>query len=91
MYRIAPSNQFKKDLKLCDKRNLPREEISLVVEELQKGNPLAPKYRDHQLSGNRNGQRDCHIRPDWVLIYKIDKEKTFLSFFALAPTLTFFN
>ena len=75
MYRIVPSNQFKKDLKLAKKRGLDIDLLRSVVNTLAEGRKLEEKYRDHGLSGEYRGFRECHIEPDWLLVYRIeDKE-----------------
>ena len=66
MLSIIPSNQFKKDLKLAKKRGLNLELLSVVVNTLVAQQPLDMKYRDHNLSGNYSGFRECHIEPDWL-------------------------
>ncbi|MCL2655621.1 MAG: type II toxin-antitoxin system YafQ family toxin [Coriobacteriia bacterium] len=71
MLRLAQTNTFKKQLKLCRRRGWDMTELDFVVTMLQKEQPLPEKYLDHSLKGDRMGQRDCHIRPDWVLIYRI--------------------
>jgi mRNA interferase YafQ len=73
MYSLEYSNQFKKDFKKIVKLPIPDiVEFGKVISTLQSGSPLAVKYVDHPLSGNWSGYRDCHIKPDLVLIYKID-------------------
>lgn len=74
MLKIAFTRQFLKDLKLAHRRNLPRAELDEVIRILSEGLSLAPKYRDHSLSGQWSGYRECHIRPDWLLVYKIEKQ-----------------
>lgn len=54
--------------------NLFKEAVSMLLD----GEPLPPKYRDHPLQGDKRGYRDCHISSDWVLIYKIEKNKMIL-------------
>jgi len=71
MLRIAQTNTFKRQLKRCRKRGWALNELEKVIYMLQSEQPLPEKYRDHALSGDRAGQRDCHIKPDWVLIYSI--------------------
>ena len=71
MLSIVPSTLFRRQLKLLRKRNYDLRELEHVVTLLQEGRQLPPKYRDHVLTGERQGQRDCHIRPDWLLIYEI--------------------
>ncbi len=74
-YKIAPSNHFKKDLKIALKRGYDLSLLNTVVDILANGEPLPPKYNDHRLVGNYKGCRECHITPDWLLIYEItDKE-----------------
>jgi len=75
---IVPSNQFKKDLKLAQKRGLDLSKLSLVISSLANGDPLDPKFKDHQLIGDYLGFRECHVAPDWLLIYKIDNGKLLL-------------
>lgn len=69
----AYSSQFKKDWKRCKKSHLPMSELQDVMENLINQVPLGPKFKDHALSGNNKDFRECHIRPDWLLVYSIDK------------------
>lgn len=69
-YRIKSTTSFKKDLQKLAKRNLPLQELKYVIDILSKGEQLPEKYRDHQLKGNLKDFRECHIRPDWLLIYQ---------------------
>lgn len=70
-YEVKFTNQFKKDIKLSKKQGKNTEKLLEVVETLAKGETLDPKYRDYQLTGNYRGCRECHIEPDWRLIYEI--------------------
>ena len=72
MLNIVMSNQFKRDLKLARKRGLDITLLDKVVTKLANEEPLEVKYRDHDLKGNYAGFRECHIMPDWLLIYRID-------------------
>lgn len=72
MLKIIPSTQFKKDLKLAAKRGLKIEKLRDVVNTLARGETLDEKYRDHNLTGDYNGFRECHIEPDWLLVYRIN-------------------
>ena len=74
MLKISFTNQYLKDLALMKRRNLPKSELDAVVKLLSESQPLLPKYKDHSLKGSFAGCRECHIRPDWLLIYKIDKQ-----------------
>ena len=70
-YEVKFTNQFKKDLKLAQKQGKDTEKLFAVVEKLACGEPLEAKYRDHDLIGNYKGCRECHIEPDWLLVYEI--------------------
>ena len=78
MLNIVMSNQFKKDLKLARKRGLDISLLNTVVTKLANEELLAVKYRDHELKGNYAGFRECHIMPDWLLIYRIDGDDLML-------------
>jgi len=69
--RLSQTNQFKKDIKREQKRGKDLAKLKAVIGFLLAEKPLPPKNRDHQLRGNWAGHRDCHIEPDWILIYKI--------------------
>lgn len=69
-YELEYGSQFLKDLKLAKRRGLDTKELSGITDLLQEGKALPKKCRDHQLSGNYKGYRECHINPDWLLIYK---------------------
>ena len=70
-YEIKVTGQFKKDLKLAKKQGKNLDKLFDVVERLANGEVLEAKYRDHDLSGDYKGCRECHIDPDWLLIYEI--------------------
>ena len=78
MLNIVLSNQFKRDLKLAHKRKLDIALLNAVVEILANEEKLAPKHRDHELKGNFAGFRECHISPDWLLIYRVDGDDLIL-------------
>ena len=79
MYQVIWSSKFKKDYKLAIKRNYNIEELDNVIRKLANGEILEEKYNDHQLSGNYSRFRECHIRPDWLLIYAIDNGRLVLT------------
>lgn len=81
MLKIVPSNQFRKDLKLAKKRGLNLQLLSDVVDTLATEQPLDARYRDHNLSGNYRGFRECHFEPDWLLIYRTDEDELDLFLF----------
>ncbi len=61
--------QFRRDVKMAAKRGRDLSKLKHIVTELVNEHPLDPKYRDHPLLGNFKGDRECHIEPDWLLIY----------------------
>lgn len=65
------TTQFKKDYKLSQKRGKDMSKIKAVMSELANENPLPPGCKDHPLSGNYKNCRECHIEPDWLLIYEV--------------------
>lgn len=71
-YLVKTTAQFKKDYKLAMKRHLDVTLLEDVVAALAMGEPLPERHRDHGLSGNWTGHRECHILPDWLLIYRIE-------------------
>lgn len=72
-YTIKVTSQFKRDLKLIKKQGKDLNDLFAVIERLAQGKDLDQKYRDHKLSGPYKGTRECHIAPDFLLIYeKID-------------------
>ena len=71
---IIYANQFKKDMKLARRRHLPEEELIEVVTDLANDIPLPAKNKDHALQGEFAGCRECHIQPDWLLIYNKESE-----------------
>ncbi|MCI8997247.1 MAG: type II toxin-antitoxin system YafQ family toxin [Lachnospiraceae bacterium] len=73
MLKIRYSTKFKKDYKMIIKRGYNPKLLENVLNILCTEQPLPSKYKDHQLSGNYEGHRECHISPDWLLIYKIEQ------------------
>ena len=78
-YTIKTTNQFKKDFKLAQKRHLNTDLLKDIIIKLSNGIPLDEKNRDHALSGNWIGHRECHILPDWLLIYRIEDDVLILT------------
>ena len=78
-YVVKATSQFKKDYKLAMKRGLNISLLDDAITLLSKGEPLSEKYRDHALTGNWLGHRECHILPDWLLIYRIEENVLLLT------------
>lgn len=70
-YEVKFTNQFKKDLKLARKQGKDINRLYSVIEKLADEKPLAQKFRDHELGGNFKGCRECHVEPDWLLVYEL--------------------
>lgn len=70
---VKPTTQFKKDYKLAMKRGLKISLLESIVALLAIGEPLPDKNKDHALSGDWTGHRECHIQPDWLLIYRVEE------------------
>ena len=73
-YTVKPTTKFKKDYKLAMKRGLKISLLEDVVAALAMGEPLPDKNKDHGLSGDWAGHRECHILPDWLLVYRIEND-----------------
>ena len=71
---IVWTTRFKKDYKLAMKRHLNIELLDDIIRALSRGEALPDKNKDHELYGNWSGYRECHIQPDWLLIYRIDDD-----------------
>ena len=71
-YHVKFTSAYKKGYKRAKKRGLNLQLLDDVINELRQGHKLADKYRDHELHGNWDGFRECHIQPDWLLIYLIE-------------------
>ena len=80
-YEIQRTSQFKKDYKLAIKRGCDISKLQKVVMILASGETLPEEYQDHQLRGNYNGYRECHIEPDWLLVYIISENILVLSLY----------
>lgn len=78
MYKIRPTSKFRKDLKRIQKRGYDLTLLTDIINKLAEGKPLPEKNKDHPLSGNYKGCRECHITPDWLLIYEVDGDELFL-------------
>lgn len=79
MYNIVYTIRMKHDAKLMKKRGKDMNKLITVLNLLAAGNPLPENYRDHQLTGNLNDFRECHIEPDWLLMYQIFNNELILS------------
>jgi len=75
MYRPVYTRQFKKDIKKAKKQGKDIEQFKLIAHTLLSGESLDPIFRDHRLIGSYKGRRECHIKSDWLLIYKIEEDR----------------
>ena len=70
MYSLSTTKQFEKDLKRCIKRGFPMEELRAVLTILVSEGKVPAKYKPHKLSGSHAGEWECHIKPDWLLVWE---------------------
>ncbi len=82
-YEVKFTAQFKKDLKLAKKQNKDLDKLFELVEILANGEKLDERYRDHALSGEYQGTRECHVEPDWLLVYEIRNDILVLMLYRL--------
>ena len=73
-YTVRQTKRFRRELKKMLKRGADRTKLSAVVKMLANDETLPPQYRDHALTGDFEGTRDCHITPDWLLLYRIEND-----------------
>ncbi len=74
--KIVWTTQFQKDYKRAKKRGMPLKELKKVAQKLAQGEKLEPKHKDHSLKGSfKKDHRECHIKPDWLLIYRIEEDE----------------
>ncbi len=78
MLNVRYSTRFKRDFKLCVKRHWNMELLQQVIDTLKIPDTLPQKNLDHSLSGDYSGHRECHVAPDWLLIYRQDEEELLL-------------
>lgn len=77
-YTLKPTSTFKKEVRLAKKRNLNLSLLEEVITLLANDETLPEKYKDHTLHGNLEGFRECHVLPDWLLIYQKDEDNLYL-------------
>ena len=79
MLKLITTGQFRKDYKRVKRRGYDMKRLEDIIDQLLAEQPLAEKHRDHALVGNYIGFRECHIMPDWLLIYAVDKGQLILT------------
>lgn len=75
MYNLRFTKKIQHNIKLMKKRGKDLEKLTVVLKMLQQGQELPAKYKDHALTGNYTGGSECHIEPDWLLVYEIVNEE----------------
>lgn len=75
MYEFRRSTQFRRDVKRCQKQHKDMTKFRAIHEALITGKPLRNENRDHKLTGNWKNHRECHIEPDWLLIYRVNEQR----------------
>lgn len=79
MLTLATTGQFRRDYKRVKKRGYDMSLLEAVIDTLLAEAPLPERHRDHSLTGNYTGFRECHVSPDWLLIYAVDQGKLLLT------------
>jgi mRNA interferase YafQ len=79
-YTPVRTNKFERDIKRCKKRGKKMEKLASIIRILVSGQPIPAKHRDHALVGNYAERRECHIEPDWLLVYQIDADENRITF-----------
>ena len=77
-YHLVPTKQFKKDVRRLERSRMDLQKLEKTIDLLKEGKTLGPEYRDHELKGKLSGTRECHIAPDWLLMYTKDHDKLIL-------------
>ncbi|MCM1048036.1 MAG: type II toxin-antitoxin system YafQ family toxin [Clostridiales bacterium] len=90
-YKIKMSAHFKRDLKLARKQGKNIDKLNEVVNIIARGEKLDIKYRDHGLGGYYEGYRECHIEPDWLLVYKLEDDVLILLLYRISTHSELFN
>jgi mRNA interferase YafQ len=76
--RIHASSRLKKDVQRCQKRGYPLDRLEAVIDGLEAGQPLDPRWKNHHLLGVYEGAQECHLLLDWLLIYDVDDDRIYL-------------
>lgn len=74
IYKVKYSSKFKKNYKLAKKRGMDVKLLEEIVDKLRRRIPLEKRYKDHELQGRYKGFRECHIQPDWLLVYYVEDD-----------------
>lgn len=74
MYEVKPTSRFKRDLKYIKLRGYDLRLLTTIIQTLASGQPLAEKHKDHALGGIWSKHRECHVTPDWLLVYKVEHD-----------------
>jgi mRNA interferase YafQ len=81
MYTVKPVGEFVRDMERAEKRGCDMSLLTAVVKLLAEGKKLERRYQDHQLKGRHGDRRECHIKPDWLLVYRVSKKTAVLQLF----------
>lgn len=90
-YKIVPSNAFKRDVKAAKKQGLDLKLLENIIDKLARGESLEERHRDHALTGFKDHRRECHITPDWLLIYAREKDAMILYLMATGTHASLFG
>ncbi len=91
MYSFTRSTKFRRDVRRCQRQQKNLDKFKAIHELLIAGNPLPAKYHDHFLIGNWVNHRECHLEPDWLLIYRINEEDKIIEYVRMGSHADLFN
>lgn len=78
MLKLESTSKFRRDVRRLHRRGYDLSLLESLIDRLAREETLEPQYRDHPLSGEYSGSRECHIRPDWLLVYRVDRRRLVL-------------
>ncbi len=91
MYNFTRSSKFKRDVRRCQRQQKDMDKFKAVHELLIAGKPLPVRNQDHLLTGNWSNFRECHLEPDWLLIYRINESEKIIEYARMGSHADLFN
>lgn len=91
MYSFTRSTKFRRDARRCQRQHKDMDKFKAVHGLLITGKPLPDKNKDHQLMGHWNNYRECHLEPDWLLIYRINKQEKVIEYIRMGSHADLFS
>ena len=91
MYGFTRSSRFKRDVRRCQRQQKNMDKFKTVHELLTAGKPLPTRNKDHLLTGNWSSYRECHLEPDWLLIYRVNEKEQIIEYVRMGSHADLFN